>query len=403
MDAHAAPGRALILLLAAGWVAAQPVSERALRLHRDALVFDAHLHMINPQFYHGGDIGKRVETGQVDLVRAREGGLDAMFFTLYVTEQYYPARYETRQTLRLMDLAKRQIEQNGNVIGLARTASDVERLNRQGKMAAMLDLEGSFDLDGDLGILRQLYELGLRVVQLPAHNWANTYAESCCAASTFHGLTDHGRAVVREMNRLGMVINISHASDATLEQVLETSSDPVMATHHGLRSFNDIPRTMPEELLKKLAAKGGVMGFHIGCEFHDKAFFDYRTKQAGRAFWDTRAIGKKESELSIFDVDKLAGRSFPAVGINAPEEIKLTVDEWFRVVDRAIEVAGEDHVALGTDLDGGPTLPRGMRDVRDLPMLTEAMLRRGYSEKRIRKFLGENTLRVVRQVTEKRR
>ncbi|MBI3208538.1 MAG: membrane dipeptidase [Candidatus Solibacter usitatus] len=200
------------------------------------------------------------------------------------------------------------------------------------------------------------------------------------------------------MNRLGMVINISHASDATVEQVLDVSTSPVMATHHGLRSFNDIPRTMPDALLKKLASKGGVIGFHMGCEFHDKAFFDYRTKQAGKAFWDTREIGKKESELTIFEIDKIVKPSYPMVGIRAPEEIKLTIDDWFRVVDRAIAIAGEDHVALGTDFDGGPTLPRGMRDIRDLPMLTEAMLRRGYSEQRIRKFLGENTLRVVREV-----
>ncbi|MCS7025772.1 MAG: dipeptidase [Bryobacteraceae bacterium] len=378
-------------------------AQDARKLHRDALVFDAHLHMINRQFYHGGDIGDRVADGQVDLVRAREGGLDAMFFTLYVTEHYYPPRYETKQALRLMDLALSQIEKNRSLVGLALNASDVVRLNREGKIAAMLDLEGGFDLDGDLAVLRSLYRMGLRVVQLPAHNWANHFAESCCAQGAVKGLNEHGRAVVREMNRLGMVINVSHASDATIEQVLEISTDPVMATHHGLRSFNDIPRTMPENLLRKLAAKGGVMGFHLGCEFHSRRFFDYRTQRAGKPFWDTREIGKKEAQLTIFEIDRLVAPLFPSVGIPAPEEIKLSLDEWFKVVDRAIEIAGEDHVALGTDLDGGPTLPRGMRDIRDLPLLTEAMLKRGYSEKRIRKFLGENTLRLVRQVTEKRR
>ncbi|MBL8228985.1 MAG: membrane dipeptidase [Bryobacterales bacterium] len=377
-------------------------AQDARKLHRDALVFDAHLHMINRQLYHGGDIGTRVNDGQVDLVRAREGGLDAMFFTLYITEHYYPPRFETKQVLRLMDLALSQIEKNKSVIGVALNASDVVRLNREGKMAAMLDLEGGFDLDGDLGVLRSLYRMGLRVAQLPAHNWANNFAESCCAEGKVKGLNEQGRAVVREMNRLGMVINVSHASDATLEQVLEVSSDPVMATHHGLRSFNNIPRTISDDLLRKLAAKGGVMGFHMGCEFHNRPFFDFRTKQAGKPFWDTREIGKKEAQLTIFDIDRIVAPIFPSVGIRAPEDIKLTMDEWFKVVDRAIEIAGEDHVALGTDLDGGPTLPRGMRDIRDLPMLTEAMVKRGYSEKRIRKFLGENTLSVVRRVTEKR-
>lgn len=390
-------------LLAFFLVACSLFAQDARKLHRDALVFDAHLHMINPQFYHGGDIGVRVDRGQVDLVRAREGGLDAMFFTLYITEHYYPPRFEAKQALRLMDLALTQIEKNKATIGLALNASDVVRLNREGRMAAMLDLEGGFDLDGDLGVLRNLYRLGLRVAQLPAHNWANNFAESCCSEGKVKGLNEHGRAVVREMNRLGMVINVSHASDATLEQVLEVSTDPVMATHHGLRSFNNIPRTISDDLLRKLAAKGGVIGFHMGCEFHSKAFFDFRTKQAGKAFWDTKEIGKKEAQLSIFDIDRIVAPMFPSVGIRAPEDLKLTMDEWFKVVDRAIEIAGEDHVALGTDLDGGPTLPRGMRDIRDLPMLTEAMVKRGYSEKRIRKFLGENTLRVVRQVTEKKK
>ena len=254
-------------------------SSRALQIHKDALVFDAHLHMINRQLHHGGDIGVRVSDGQVDLPRAKEGGLDAMFFTVYITEQYYPARYETKQAIRLLDLAVQQIERNKDKIGLALNASDILRLNKQGRIAAMLDLEGGFDLDGDLAVLRALYGMGLRVAQLPAHNWANDFADSCCSAvQKAGGLNEHGRAVVKEMNRLGMVINISHASDKAIEQVLEVSTDPVMATHHGLRSFNDIPRTLPDDLVKKIAAKGGVIGFHIDCEFHDRRFFDYRTK-----------------------------------------------------------------------------------------------------------------------------
>jgi membrane dipeptidase len=250
------------------------VSPEATRIHRDALVLDAHLHMINRQLYHGGDIGVRVQDGQVDLPRAIEGGLDAMFFTVYITEEYYPARYETRQALRLLDLAHQQIEKNRDKIAVALNADDVLRITKQKKIAAILDLEGGFDLDGDLGVLRSMYRMGLRVVQLPAHNWANNFAESCCSAGKVKGLNEQGRKVVAEMNRLGMLINISHASDATVSQVLDVSTRPVMATHHGLRSLNNIPRTMPDDLVKKLAAKGGVMGFHIGCEFHNRPCLD---------------------------------------------------------------------------------------------------------------------------------
>jgi membrane dipeptidase len=374
--------------------------DRAAALHRDTFVFDAHVHVVNRQFYHGGDMGQRVSDGQFDLPRAREGGLDAMFFSLFVTEQYYPARVETKQVLRLIDAAYDQLERNKDTIELAFNASDVERIGRSGKIAAFMDLEGGFDLDGDLAVLRDLYRLGLRSFQLPAHNWANGFADSCCAPPRWQGLNDRGRAVIREANRLGMVVNVSHGSDDTISQAIDLSADPLLATHHGLRSVNDIPRTMPDALLKKLAAKGGVIGFQIGNEFHNVKVFNWRTQHAGKPFWDTTEIGRKEAALAIEEIDKLVAPQFPMVGIAAPEDIKLTPYDWLGVVERAIALVGEDHVMLGSDFDGGPTLPRGMRDIRDLPMLTEAMLKRGWSEQRIRKFLGGNLLRVVRQVTE---
>lgn len=391
-----------IVLLACNASAGAQVSAKAKQLHEAAFVFDAHIHMINRQLYHGGDIGTRVSDGQVDLPRMRQGGVDALLFSLFVSEEYYPARLETRHTLRLLDLAKRQVASNSAAIGFAFNAEDIERINRAGKIAAVLDLEGGFSLDGDLDILRKLYELGLRSAQLPAHNWANEFADSCCAKPKWYGLNERGRAVVKEMNRLGMLINVSHASDETMAQTIDLSSDPVVATHHGLRSVNNIPRTMPDHLLKKLAAKGGVMGFQIGNEFHNVKLFEWRTRQRGRTFWDTSDIGQREASMTIEQIDRLAAPKFPMVGTNAPEDLKMTPAQWVEVVDRAIQLVGEDHLALGSDFDGGPTLPRGMRDVRDLPMITEAMLRRGYSEERIRKFLGGNLLRVFRQVTRKR-
>ena len=388
-----------VLLVSAQAQEAPQVSADARRQHQEAFVFDGHIHMINRQLHLGGNIGDRLADGQVDLPRMKEGGVDAFFMTLYVMEQYYPARYETKQTLRLMNMALDQIEQNRAAVELARNAGDIERINRAGKMAAVLDLEGSFDLDGDLDVLRALYKLGLRVVQLPAHNWANAYADSCCAPARWKGLNDHGRAVVREMNRLGMVINVSHASDATLAQTLEVSTDPIVATHHGLRSLNDIPRNMPDDLLRKLAAKGGVIGFHIGNAFHNRRQFEWLSKHVGRPFWDTSEVAAEKSRLPISEIDRRLAPQFPLVEARAPDDVLMSVDEWVGVVDRAIQVAGEDHVALGTDFDGGPTPPRGMRDVRDLAMVTEAMLRRGYSQARIRKFLGGNLMRVFRQVT----
>ena len=404
-----------MLVVAGGWLIAQnaarnaapnpaeaPVSARARTLHAGSLVFDGHVHAVDREFYHGGDIGERKPDGQFDLPRAKEGGLGALLFSIFVTEDYYPARYETKQALRMLDSAAGQIARNHDTIEIAYSASDVERIHKSGKMAAVLDIEGSFDLDGDPAVIREMYRLGLRSVQLSAHNWTSNYADSCCSAPRWHGLNARGRDAIREMNRLGMLIDVSHASDDAIAQAIDASSDPVVATHHGLREINNIPRNMPAELLKKLAAKGGVIGFQLGNEFHNRKAFDWRTAHAGKPFWDTTEIVQRGTRLDIFELDKIVAPQFPMLPAEIPQDIRMTVDEWVGVVDRAIQLVGEDHVALGSDFDGGPPLPRGMRDVRDLPMITDAMLRRGYAEARIRKFLGGNLLRVFRQITEKR-
>ncbi len=377
------------------------VSDRARRLHDDAFVFDAHVHVINRQFHDGTDIGQRLKGGQMDLVRAKAGGMDAMFFSLFIPEQYYPPRFESQHALRLMDKALDQIRHNEDKIAIARKSSDIDRIRKQGKIAAVLDLEGGFNLDGDLNVLNRLYRMGLRSAQLPAHNWTNNFADSCCAKAKWNGINARGAEVVAEMNKLGMIINISHASDATIEQVLKISTDPILATHHGMRALNDIPLTMPDDLMKKIAVKGGVIGFHIGNEFHSRKMFDWRTKQAGKPFWDTTAIGEKERKLTIEDIDRLVAPTFPMMGTNARDELLMTPEEWIGVIERAISVVGENHVMLGSDWDGGPTPPRGMKDISDMPQLTEAMLRRGWPEARIRKFLGENLLRVFRRVCTK--
>jgi len=385
----------------AGAFAFGQTPDRARALHAKSLVFDGHVHAIDREFYHGGDIGSRKSDGQFDLPRAKEGGLGALFFSIFVTEDYYPARLETKQALRMLDCALEQIAANHASIAVAHNAAEIEQIRRSGRIAAVLDIEGSFDLDGDLEVLRQMYRLGMRSVQLSAHNWTSNYADSCCSPAKWHGLNQQGIAWVHEMNRLGMVINVSHASDDAISQAIDASSDPLIATHHGLRSVNDIPRNMPDWLLKKLAAKGGVMGFQLGNEFHNRRAFAWRTEHAGKPFWDTAGILARGSGMSIAEIDRLVAPLFPAAPADIPDEIRMTVDDWVGVVDRAIGLVGEDHVALGSDFDGGPPLPRGMRDVRDLPMITEAMLRRGYSEERIQKFLGGNLLRVFRQITEK--
>lgn len=380
---------------------APAVSSAAVAMHRSALVFDGHVHALDREFYFGGSMGERMPDGYWDLPRAREGGVGAFFLSVYIPEQYYPARFETKQALRRIDHALEQLEANRAVVELARNAEELERIRAKGKMAAVLDIEGSYDLDGDLGVLRDLYRLGLRSVMLSAHNWPQHYADACCSPAEWNGLTAHGREVVREMNHLGMVINVSHASDTSISAAIDASADPIVATHHGLRSNVNIQRNMPEWLVKKMAAKGGVFGLQIGNEFHSAKEYAYQTEHEKKTFFDTSTVRQEVAGLTIEQVDKVVAPQFPRVGPHVPDAVRMTADEWVGVMDQVIRMVGEDHVAIGTDFDGGPNLPRGMRDTRDLPILTDAMLRRGYSEARIRKFWGGNLLRVFKQVTQK--
>ena len=381
---------------------APQISARAWAVHKRALVFDGHVHALDREFYHGGSMGTRKPDGQWDLPRAREGGEGAFFLSVFIPEEYYPGRFETKQAFRRVDHALRQLKMNSDQVALALNADDVERIHAQGKMAAVLDIEGSYDLDGDLGILRDLYRwdcvrhsfrrtTGTRTTPTPAARRPNGRASP-----------PHGRDVIREMNRLGMVINVSHSSDDTISQAIDVSDGPVIATHHGLRSVNNIPRNMPDWLLKKMAAKGGIIGFQIGSEFNYAKEYAWLTAHQKKTFWDTTSIPDRVKGKTIYEVDQLVAPQFPMPGAQVPDSVMMTVDDWVAVVDRAIQLVGEDHVAIGTDFDGGPTLARGMRDVRDLPMITQAMLQRGYSEQRIDKFWGGNLLRVFRQVTQNR-
>lgn len=375
------------------------VSAQASALHRSAYVFDGHVHALDREFYHGGNITDRVDIGQWDLPRAKEGGVDAFFLSVFVPEEYYPGRYETKQALRRIDHALDQLHKANAQLGLALNGSDLTRLRNEGKIAAVLDIEGSYDLDGDINVLRALHQLGLRSAQISAHNWNQHYADACCSTAQWNGLTPHGRDLVREMNRLGMVINVSHSADTTIAQVIDVSERPVIATHHGLRHFNDIPRNISDALLKKLIDRGGVIGFQIGSEFAYPREYAWITAHRKKTFWDTTSIPERTKGKSIYEIDELVAPTFPMLGAEVPNDVAMHIDDWVDVVDYAIRLVGEDAVALGSDFDGGPTLARGMRDVRDLPMITDAMLRRGYSEARIRKFLGDNLRRVFSQAT----
>ena len=369
-------------------------------LHDEAFVMDGHIHVMTRQLLQGLDIGDRYPNGDVDLPRAREGGLDAMFFSIYTPEAYYPGRFETKNTLRVLSLARDQIDQNADVIELALTASDIERINRAGKMAAFIDLEGGFDLDGDLNVLRGFYALGLRSVQLTAHNYTNNFADSCCDLRKWGGINDHGREVVKEMNRLGIVINIAHASEETILQTVELSTDPVIFSHGGFRHFVDIPRCISDKSAKAVAAKGGVIGLQWGSTFNNPKYHAWRNEGRPRRRADISTRLGSWHGLTLSEIDERVGRNLGSPRRPIPDPYWMHVDQLVNVIDYAIGLVGEDHIALGSDFDGGPPLPREIKDISDYPEMTKALKRKGYTDSRIKKILGLNWLRVIRQVTE---
>lgn len=369
-------------------------------LHSNAFVMDGHIHMMTRQLLQGLDIGSRYPDGHVDLPRAIEGGLDAMFFSVYTPEEYYPGRLEVKNTFRVVELALDQIEKNNKVIELARNASEIVEINRSGKMAAFLDLEGGFDLDGDLNILRALYRLGLRSAQLTAHNQTNGFIDSCYGERRWGGINEHGHSIIAEMNRLGMVINVAHASDEAILQSASASRHPIIYSHGGFRGIVNDLRCITDTAAKAIASKGGVVGIQFGSGFNYPKYSDW-LKSKGKVNLAETPVPKENELLSIEEVDRQVAKELPFVfkGV-IPDEYWMGVDQLARVIDYGVRLVGEDHIALGSDFDGGPPLPRQIKDVSDYPQMTQALLDIGYTEQRIRKILGLNWLRVIRQVTE---
>jgi membrane dipeptidase len=362
-------------------------------------IMDGHVHMINRQFYLGGDISDQYHDGQVDLPRMRKGGVNALFFSIYTSDDYYANRFEWKQTMMLMDLALRQLEKNQDQIELALNASDIERIYKSGKIAAFLHLEGAFDLDGDLGLLRNLYRLGVRTTMLVAHNSTNHFADSCGSNGKWAGITAHGIEVIQEMNRLGMVIDLAHASDATIQQAVAASRDPLLYSHGGSRYFVNIARNISDESVKAIAARGGVIGLQFGNSMNNPNYVEWLAKHK---MAHPAAPSKHTTTFTKIEaVHAAVAKEYPPRPADIPEEVRMPADQMVCVLDHWIELVGEDHVSLGSDLDGWPALAKGMHDIGDFPVVIAAMRDRGYSDERIRKVAGLNLLRIIRQVTER--
>ena len=275
-------------------------------------------------------------------------------------------------------------------IELATSARDIERIVRQKKIAAVLTVEGGHQIDDDLAVLRTYRRMGILSMTL-THFRSNNWADSSTGKPEHNGLTDFGKQVVREMNRIGMIVDISHVSDKTFYDVMEVSTKPVIASHSSCFVYSDIPRNMKDDMFRALAKNGGVVGVNFGSSFLNQNDAEALKKMIAQH-------NTIEPNLNGAELDGFAAREHADSGQIKPAVGNATVEDAAECIDHIVKVAGIDHVGIGSDFDGIPSVPSGLEDVSKMPNLTAALLKRGYSEKDIRKIMGENFLRVVREV-----
>jgi membrane dipeptidase len=373
--------------------AALGISPQALRLHRRALVLDTHID--TPQrlvFEKSFDLAVRHTNGHVDVPRMREGGLDAAFFSVWFpgTVTGPPA---VRRALAIIDAVRETVRANGKSLMLARSAADVRAAAAEGRIAILLGMEGGHMIDDDLSVLRTFAALGVRYLTL-THSRHTNWADSSGQTPALHGgLTPFGREVVRELNRLGVMVDISHVADTTFEQALAVSRAPMIASHSSCRAISNHARNMTDDMLRALAAKGGVVMINYHVPFLGEAFRTGALAPAivGETAATNKACGDDEA-CAILKVDAL-NRSYMQSGALP----RVTWEAILDHIDHAVKVAGIDHVGLGSDFDGA-TMPMGMDDVSQLPRITDGLLKRGYSEADVEKILGGNFLRVMERV-----
>jgi membrane dipeptidase len=372
---------------------ADAISERARKLHFSSIVVDTH-DDTTQRFLDGKfDLGARSSAGSIDIPRMKEGGLGAIFFSIWIPSKITGPEAVDRALVQI-DTVREQVRKHSNEIVLATTAAEIREARKQGKIAALMGVEGGHMINNDLGVLRSYAALGVRYMTL-THTGNTEWADASTDKATHNGLTDFGKDVVREMNRLGVMVDISHVSDKTFYAALETSKAPLVASHSSCRAICDAQRNVTDQMIKDLAAKGGVVqiNYHVGFlsqEFRDAEKANPELNKVINAEVMKRC-GENEG-CQLIEGDRIT-REYVEQG-------KLPRVEFARIIehiDHAVKVAGIDHVGLGSDFDGA-NMPYGMEDATKLPKITEALLQKGYSEGDVKKILGENILRVMTEV-----
>ena len=388
----------VLLVLSASSFAQQPSEGRdeklwrkALDLQRKAIVVDTHNDILSMMTDDNYDLGiSSVGKYHTDLARMKEGGVTAEFFSVYIDRKYATEGGSARRALDMIDYVYRAAEKYPQDLIMAYSTDDIRRAKRQKKIAALMGIEGGHAIEDSLMALRDFYRLGIRYMTL-THNNTNNWADSCCDTAKHNGLSDFGKEVVREMNRIGMLIDVSHVSDKTMNDILDVTTAPVIASHSSARALGDRPRNIPDDLLRRIAKNGGVVMINFYPGFVDQKVIlatrerDARLKPqmnelSARYKDDPRKLEEERNKL-------LAANPLPSTPLS------VVVDHF----DHVAKVAGVDHVGIGSDFDGIPSVPIGMEDISKLPNLTYELLRRGYSERDVRKILGENFMRAFRE------
>lgn len=340
--------------------------ERAMKLQRSSFVVDTHNDITSPITDEGFDLGARDTSGkiQTDIPRMKEGGLNVEFFSIYVAAKYAKEGGSARRAMEMIDGVYEQVRRHPESLEMASTVADIRRIRRAGKIASLMGIEGGHAIEDSLSALRLFHRLGIRYMTLThtnTNNWADSAGGIGNPPELRHGgLSDFGKEVIREMNRLGMMVDISHVGDETFQDVIETTEAPVIASHSSCRALTNVPRNLTDDMLRALAKNGGVIMINFYNGFINT---DY------------------------------AKPGDPAPTKSAQT---ATMDMLMAHFEHAIKIAGIDHVGIGSDFDGvDGLLPPGMEDVSKLPTITYELLKRGHSEAAVKKVLGENLLRVM--------
>ncbi|HKG46336.1 MAG TPA: dipeptidase [Pyrinomonadaceae bacterium] len=363
--------------------------QRALQIHRRAIVIDTHNDVTTPMTNDDFDLsGTPPSPYRTNIERMKKGGMTAEFFSLYIKPWYVEHGGSARRTLDMIDSVYRAVERHPNDLMIGTSVADIRRAKRMGKVAALMGIEGGHAIEDSLPALREFYRLGVRYMTLTWNN-TNNWADAGRGEKKHNGLSDFGKEVVREMNRLGMLVDVSHVSDDTMSDALDISTAPIIASHSSARALSNVPRNISDDLLKRIAKNGGVV--HVN--FYSM-FVDEKTVRPQSDERDKRVKAQQDAidEKYKNDPERRAEESDKLEQANPlpPLPISKLIDH----IDHIVKVAGIDHVGIGADFDGANDMPEGAQDVSMLPNITYELLKRGYSERDIRKILGENFLRA---------